>query len=240
VLQVLDWVGGSGTKPATGLYVGAAGLTAVLADAVDIRGATGPSGSGGSGVGGIPWTTGRWYTNLNTGGADVAPTLATAYASPILVPSTVPVDKLAMDITLGKTSGLIHLGIYDTNAAGLPGALLREVTPFLSGAGSAMRTASLTAPLALTPGWYWLAGLSTGSNVQWRALNAPTASAGWSTSTSAATPGANTATYGMVAVDGTGTTSGFSSLPAQFTADGQNASRDANGVAPKMWMHTTS
>lgn len=46
VLQVSDWQGGAGTKPATGLYVGASGLTAVLASAVDVRGATGASGAG--------------------------------------------------------------------------------------------------------------------------------------------------------------------------------------------------
>lgn len=41
VLQVPDWVGGAGTKPTTGLYVGATGLTATLASAIDIRGAAG-------------------------------------------------------------------------------------------------------------------------------------------------------------------------------------------------------
>ncbi|RWB08771.1 MAG: hypothetical protein EOQ39_18840 [Mesorhizobium sp.] len=41
VLQVADWTGGTGTKPAAGLYVGATGLTATLANAVDVRGAPG-------------------------------------------------------------------------------------------------------------------------------------------------------------------------------------------------------
>jgi hypothetical protein len=48
VHQVIDWTGGTGTKPATGLYVGASGLTAVLADAIDIRGAAGATGATGS------------------------------------------------------------------------------------------------------------------------------------------------------------------------------------------------
>lgn len=38
VLQVADWVGGDEPKPTTGQYVGAAGLTANIAEAVDIRG----------------------------------------------------------------------------------------------------------------------------------------------------------------------------------------------------------
>lgn len=48
VLQVSDWQGGEGTKPATGKYVGATGLVDLLASGVDIRG---PAGTGGSGSG---------------------------------------------------------------------------------------------------------------------------------------------------------------------------------------------
>ena len=43
VLQVSDWAGGEGTKPATGEYAGSAGLVANIADAINIRG---PGGSG--------------------------------------------------------------------------------------------------------------------------------------------------------------------------------------------------
>jgi hypothetical protein len=46
VLQVSDWQGGSGTKPTAGLYVGATGLEANIANGVDIRGATGADGAG--------------------------------------------------------------------------------------------------------------------------------------------------------------------------------------------------
>ena len=41
VLQVIDWTGGEGEKPATGLYVGPAGLIADMATATDIRGIPG-------------------------------------------------------------------------------------------------------------------------------------------------------------------------------------------------------
>ncbi len=43
VLQLVDWTGGTGSKPATGEYVGATGLVATITQAVDIRG---PSGAG--------------------------------------------------------------------------------------------------------------------------------------------------------------------------------------------------
>lgn len=45
VQQVIDWVGGEGSKPATGNYVGAAGLVTLITDGVNIRGASG-AGSG--------------------------------------------------------------------------------------------------------------------------------------------------------------------------------------------------
>lgn len=46
VVEVYDWVGGEGEKPAQTGYIGASGLTANIAEAVDIRGPQGVSGSG--------------------------------------------------------------------------------------------------------------------------------------------------------------------------------------------------
>lgn len=46
VQRIVDWVGGEGTKPATGVYVGPTGLTNVLADATDMRGSAGANGAG--------------------------------------------------------------------------------------------------------------------------------------------------------------------------------------------------
>lgn len=48
VLQVSDWTGGQGTKPAIGQYIGASGLTSTIGDAVDIRGAAGVDGVDGT------------------------------------------------------------------------------------------------------------------------------------------------------------------------------------------------
>ena len=41
VLRVVDWTGGQGTKPATGVYLSATGFTSTLSQAVDIRGSSG-------------------------------------------------------------------------------------------------------------------------------------------------------------------------------------------------------
>ena len=44
VLQVSDWVGGTGTKPTTGQYVGTSGLVDDIENGVDIRGPRGLQG----------------------------------------------------------------------------------------------------------------------------------------------------------------------------------------------------
>ncbi|SKA88815.1 Collagen triple helix repeat-containing protein [Prosthecobacter debontii] len=50
VLNLYDWVGGSGDKPATG-YITSSGLSGDIADGVDIRGQAGADGGGGGGGG---------------------------------------------------------------------------------------------------------------------------------------------------------------------------------------------
>lgn len=61
VLQVVDWQGGTGTKPATGLYVGATGLVADIAQGVDVRGSVGPAGP--TGATGPQGPAGNPYSN---------------------------------------------------------------------------------------------------------------------------------------------------------------------------------
>lgn len=39
VIQVVDWTGGEGTKPATGMYIGAAGYVSAIADAFNFNAA---------------------------------------------------------------------------------------------------------------------------------------------------------------------------------------------------------
>ena len=48
VLELYDWTGGEGTAPASTGYLGAAGLTATIGDAIDVRGAAGADGADGS------------------------------------------------------------------------------------------------------------------------------------------------------------------------------------------------
>lgn len=70
VLQVTDWVGGEGTKPQTGVYLGASGFVINIIDAIDIRGPEGeqgPPGSGGDAL--VLWQQRTEAWTLETGDA---------------------------------------------------------------------------------------------------------------------------------------------------------------------------
>jgi hypothetical protein len=65
VFQVSDWVGGAGTKPAVGQYIGTTGLTSVIGDAIDVRGTTGATGNvGATGSAGTNGTNAKQISNL--------------------------------------------------------------------------------------------------------------------------------------------------------------------------------
>lgn len=85
VYQVVDWTGGTGTKPATGLYVGAAGWVTLIADAVDVRGPAGATGAAGAagaqgpqgpqgpaGADGAPGTGVAWHGAWSSGASYAA------------------------------------------------------------------------------------------------------------------------------------------------------------------------
>lgn len=56
VQQVVDWIGGSGTKPDVDVYIGETGFVSDIGDATDIRGAAGSDGTNGTnGVDGATW-----------------------------------------------------------------------------------------------------------------------------------------------------------------------------------------
>lgn len=77
VLQVIDWFGGQGEKPASGVYLGAAGFTFNIAEAVNIKGTTGTPGSVSDGDkgdvvvtgGGTVWTVDTLVGDSGAGGA---------------------------------------------------------------------------------------------------------------------------------------------------------------------------
>ncbi len=125
VLQVSDWQGGTGTKPTTGLYVSATGLTSTLASAVDIRG---PQGVAGAGTGDLLSTNnlsdltnaGTARTNLGLGTAathangDYATAVHTHVATDI-TDSTAVGRSVLTAATAGDARAALALGTASTH-----------------------------------------------------------------------------------------------------------------------------
>lgn len=116
VLQVFDWVGGTGTKPATGLYVGATGLVALIAEAADIRGLKGDKGvKGDTGDNGAAATIA--VGTVTTGAAGSSATVTnTGTSSAAVLNFTIPrgntVDPGGVTSVAGKT-GVVTLAGSD-------------------------------------------------------------------------------------------------------------------------------
>lgn len=102
VLQVSDWQGGEGTKPATGKYVGSAGLVDLVADGVDIRGA---AGTGGSGSAIFVELTSDWSTIDNASLQDI-----TGLAAAMAANTDYLVNAYLIYTTSATATGL-HIGV---------------------------------------------------------------------------------------------------------------------------------
>ena len=62
VLRVMDWTGGSGSKPVAGIYLGAAGFVSAIADATDIAGGAAGAGTSILDLGAAPVQVGSRFT----------------------------------------------------------------------------------------------------------------------------------------------------------------------------------
>lgn len=110
VQQVVDWAGGTTTKPTVGLYVGPTGLTASLAAAVDIRGPAGgaaPVQAVTATVKTIALTDANTYMRFETAGAKTCDFPALAY--PVGVEFHFANRATSGDLTLSAASGVTLL-----------------------------------------------------------------------------------------------------------------------------------
>ena len=88
VVRVTDWIGGEGTKPTITGYLGATGIVSNIANAVDVRGSTGPAGpKGDTGDIGPKGDTGDVGSKGDTGDVGPANTLTIGTVSDGVVPS---------------------------------------------------------------------------------------------------------------------------------------------------------
>jgi hypothetical protein len=88
----------------------------------------------------------------------------TLYAYPIRLPGNLPIQTLNLSVTTGQTGGAAHIGIYQDNGAGYPGALLYDSGAITGLTGTAVATNTPAAPLALNSGIYWIASIFTATS----------------------------------------------------------------------------
>lgn len=113
-------------------------------------------------------TTGRYYLPgighlKNTGVTVAAFTTGVAMFTPMVLGSPHVVADLSVQTGGGGSTSSVSLGIYGSDASGLPSSLLSSNTTSVSGSGFQVITVTMP-PGALPAGLYWLAFLvRTGS-----------------------------------------------------------------------------
>ncbi len=155
VLQIIDWTGGQGTKPATGLYIGATGLVAALASAVDFRGfsASGTVTHIGSPAQGHLAVFGSDGDHIGDGGA------LTAFGASLVAAAGAVAVKQLLAIVAGDVSGLGSLATQGAGAVAITGGAV-DGTPIGATTPAAGRFTTLQAstPIPVSSG-----GLGTGT-----------------------------------------------------------------------------
>jgi alpha-tubulin suppressor-like RCC1 family protein len=143
VLRVVDWVGGEGPKPTTGLYVGLVGLVELISDAVNIRGPTGLAGE----YYAIPFSS-----SLGVGANE------TLLIHPIAIEILIPEDMIgSKGIALGTATADRVFSLFK-NASPTPFAT------FTFFAGNPIPTFVCAADVLLVPGDYVVMKGPTGAD----------------------------------------------------------------------------
>ena len=125
VLQVASWTGGTGTPPPSGKYVGAAGLVDLVADGIDIRGATGaqgdagPAGPAGAAGAGVPTggTTGQILAKTTNADLDTHWIDAPAGAN---APRTINTQTANYTLQLSDAGGIVEMNVASANNLTVP------------------------------------------------------------------------------------------------------------------------
>jgi hypothetical protein len=136
---------------------------AVKPDGTTITVSSGVISSSGGGSAGPPfvYTAGNWYAPLPgavpTAAGTTAMVVGSIYFALCYIPYSGTVKAVALRAGTGS-SGAVNMafGLYSNNSNMTPNALLANTAGFTSTATGAISALFVT-PVAVTPGWYWLA-----------------------------------------------------------------------------------
>jgi len=117
-----------------------------------------------SGVSRAPLVAGRFYFgNPGDTALAVLTVASTLYAVPFQVPNNISLASLGISTTTGQTGGACHLGVYEDNGSGYPGALIVDSGAITGMTATAINSASLSPKPSLIPSTVWLASIFTAS-----------------------------------------------------------------------------
>lgn len=122
VLRLVDWTGGTGTKPATGSYLGPSGFVATAAQATDIRG---PQGA--------------------TGVTPTQNTFATVQVGTTPTPTLLQADTAADSVTINAGAGITLTADAATDTMSIANSGVTSVT-----AGTGIAVSAATGALTVT------------------------------------------------------------------------------------------
>lgn len=179
--------GPAGATGATGPQ-GPAGATGATGPA-GATGATGPQGPAGtpgashltvdSAAGGV-WLARPFFANSTTYNVSSGK----EYAFPIFIDKELTIDQLCVNVNTAAAGVSMSLGIRAVLPNGLPGNLLTS-SPVVTGAATGSRIATLTTPVVLSPGTYYLTIVANGAIALMASLSG-TPTLGFSTSSGTA------------------------------------------------------
>lgn len=171
----------SGTKVAT-LVRGQEGTTAIAHVAGDAVTQYAYPSDLGMLSGSSPLIPGTYYTDPQANGSTSTSTSVGAMEfHPLPCPFGGAIDQIIANCASANASGQIRLGLYRSNALGLPGALVVDAGVVTAGA-TGSRAATIT-PVALDPGLYWMACLGENASGTWTAWQSGSFGAPLGTST---------------------------------------------------------
>jgi parallel beta-helix repeat protein len=106
-----------------------------------------------------------WYAPpfIDYSNSPVAQTTNTIYLIPLVLFGEVTVDALGSRIETAVASTQARFGIYANDINSLPGVKLAEASAAISGSTVIGVSSTLTTPITLKPGRYWLAALCDGA-----------------------------------------------------------------------------
>lgn len=107
----------------------------------------------------VPWKTGYYYSSQVSSMTTHNPDNNNMYASAVVIPNSVIVSSMNIEVTVAASSGVVRMGIYADNG-GVPGTLILDAGT-VANTTTGAKAKVVSQPLS--PGVYWVALVTQGT-----------------------------------------------------------------------------